>query len=236
MSVLESKKDLGQLLLEERFISAEQLNAAREVQAAQDKSIGRVLVDMGLMTEQAKMAFIHKKLGIEIVDIRNMQISHSILTRIPRSYAEKFRCVPILEERRGLVVAMEDPTNLMVLDQIKAETGLETVAVLSPLAEIEKAIEQYPALTPAQFDRLRERAQSAPWQILLHRLVFYLLMVAPLIAICVGPFIDDQFGNFLSHLGSKFDVTLYIVLTWCLWAIVVWEIDGLVFGGHEREA
>ena len=67
--LLDEHKNLGGLLLEEGLINSDQLDAARAQQKVMEKSIGRVLVEMGLITEQAKMTFLHKKFGIEIVDV-----------------------------------------------------------------------------------------------------------------------------------------------------------------------
>jgi len=229
MTKMNSQKDLGQLLLEEGLINEDQLRAARAAQLAQEKSIGRVLVDMGLITEQAKMAFLHKKFKHEIVDIRGISVPPELLTRISRSYAERFRCVPILIDNNRLVMAMEDPTDIMVQDEVKAQTGMELLPVLAPIADIENVIRQYPALTQEQVDSLAEHARSsAVWRVL-HPLLFLSVMILPLALFLAAIRYDwASVGRWIVNTGT-FDATLYATLTWALWAIMVWEIDGLFF-------
>lgn len=221
-------KDLGQLLMEEGLITTQQLDAAREMQKNQEKSIGRILVDMGLVSEQAKLAFLHKRFRFEIVNINNMTIAPDMLTRISRSYAEKHRCVPILVEKNKLVIAMEDPTDIMVLDEIKTQTGMDSHPVLAPLSQIETALQQYPALSQDEVDKLQKRLQTPFWKRLLHPVLFMVFLFAPLVFL----FFEIQTNNVLYGWVMKqgsFDVTLYVFLSWALWAIFVWEIDGLFF-------
>ncbi|NQU45022.1 hypothetical protein HQ520_17180 [bacterium] len=228
-------KDLGELLLEEGLIIPEQLKAARAAQLTQEKSIGRVLVEMGLITEQAKMTFLHKKFGFEIVDIHGMIVPEHILTRVSRSYAERHRCAPILVDEGTLVIAMEDPTDIMVLDEIKQEASTEVLPVLAPIADIEKAIAQYPALTQQQVDALyRIKRQSPVWRVL-HPLLFFVVMLLPLAVFLLLAWKSGSFSNWVLSDRTPFDVALYGILGWVLWAIIIWEIDGLFFGADSAE-
>lgn len=237
MERLETQKDLGQLLLDEGKVTQEQLEAARSVQAANEKSIGRVLMDMGLITDEVKIKFLHNKFHCEVVDISGMKVPIKILTRISHSYAEKHRCVPILVEKSQLVVAMEDPTNIVVHDEIKSETGMDILPVLAPLKDIDTVLEQYPQLTQAQADELRLRLREPLWWRILHPLIFLILMLSPFVFFY---FSIAHWDNFLAHWvfqamkQSPFDVVLYLVLGWSLWAIALWEVDGLVFVNPEE--
>jgi hypothetical protein len=232
---METQKDLGSLLLEEGLITADQLAAARTMQASRDKPIGRVLTDMGLITEPAKMAFLRKKFRYEIVSIRDVVIPPEVLSRLTLSYAEKHCCVPLLVENRRLVVAMEDPTDLQVTDEIKLHVGMDILPVLAPRADIEHAIEQYPRLTQAQADAIMLKARRPWWVAPLHPILFWAVIIAPLFAFGAAVALNDQFGNSVNRLGEPFDISLYLVLSWALWAIFVWEIDGLFFGPKKTE-
>jgi len=234
MAMLSEHKDLGRLLLEEGLITREQLDRARATQSSQEKSIGRVLVDMGVITEEAKIAFIHKKLGHEIVDIRDMEIDASTTGRISLSFAEKHRCVPILIEEDRLVMAMEDPTDIAVLDAIKTQTGMDPLPVLAPVRDIEQALQQIPRLSQQEADALIAGRTAPLWARVLHPLLFMLIMIAPLAMFFVLVKYSDAFSNFAWQLGEPFDVMLYLVLSWALWAILLWEIDSLLFSRSSR--
>ena len=225
----EDTGDLGRLLVEEGLITEGHLQAARQAQATQEKSLGRVLVDMGLLTEEAKMAFLHKRLDYEIVDISEMVVPKEILTRISRSYVEKHRCVPILEEDNHLVLAMEDPTDIVVLDEVERQAGVKVMPVLAPLEDIEGVIAQYPKLSQEQADHIRARIQrSLAWRIL-HPLLFLVVMLLPLVGFGLAARFSPSFSNVVLHYGSALDIALYGILGWILWALIVWEIDALFF-------
>jgi hypothetical protein len=220
-------------LLDEGLITDEQLAAARNAQINREKSIGRALVDMSILTEEAKMVFLKKKLGFEIVDIGDMQIAPHIITRLPRSYAEKHCCVPILIEEGKLVLAMEDPTDLVVIDEIQNQTGLQVPPVLATISDIHRVTLQYPQLSQKSADRVVRRSRSPFWDKYLRPLVLIIIVIAPLFLFWASVRFIDQVGNFFLRMADPFSIALYLTLGFALWSIIIWEIDGLIFGHTE---
>ncbi len=233
--LLDENKNLGGLLLEEGLINSDQLNAARKQQKVMEKSIGRVLVEMGLITEQAKMTFLHKKFGIEIVDVSEMLVDPVILEKIQRSYSEKHRCAPILIDQNKLVMVMEDPVDIIVMDEIKAQTNMELMPVLAPVGDIEKIISQYPAMSQDEADALKKKLSTPAFWRFFHPAAFWFIIVLPIILIVLMMQFSDQFGNKIAKLGSDFDILLFFGLSLILWAVAVWEVDGIFFSDEEEE-
>jgi hypothetical protein len=68
--------------------------------------------------------------------------------------------------------------------------------------------------------------------------LFFLLMIAPLAIFGFGVWADNNVVSAtvqrLTHDSSNFDLSLYVVLGWALWAILLWEMDGLVFGKNTQ--
>lgn len=234
MAKLDSQKDLGEILREEGVISAEQLEAVREMQKTREKPLSRVIVDMGLISENAKIQLLRERFHYELVDLHELTVPTVILTRLSRSFAEKHRCVPILIEDGQLVVAMSDPTDIVVLDEIKGHTGMPPMPVLATQSDIDLVLGQYPHLTQAQVDALRLRITTHPlWWRIVHPVLFFLVMIAPLAIFGFGVWAADNWiattVQGLTRDKSSFDLSLYVVLGWALWAIVLWEMDGLIF-------
>ncbi|MFW6256310.1 MAG: hypothetical protein ACOC54_05765, partial [Candidatus Sumerlaeota bacterium] len=198
----------------------------------QEKSISRVLVDMGLITEEAKMTYLNQKFGYEIVDISGMNIEADILTRLPRSYAEKFRCVPILIENHQLIVAMEDPTDIKVMDDIRSQSSMELLPVLAPLADIEKALLQYPVATQKEADSIFENFTFGTVLKIIHTLIFFAIMLAPLVFLIAGS-TNEAVSDVLLSFGTAFEVMLGGILIWIIWSIFIWYIDGLIFRSRK---
>jgi hypothetical protein len=241
MELLAPSKDLGELLREEGRITEEQLRSVRAMQSSLDKPVGRVLFDMQLITDEERIRFLQSKFRYEVVDIGAVNVPTDVLKCIPHAYAEKHRCVPLMTEDDRLVVVMEDPTDLLVLDEIKSESRKNPWPVLAPLADIERILDQYPFVS-AERERKEERDhelgfRTSLWWRILHPLGFLVLMLLPLAFFMVAA----RWDNVVFHetimqamRNSIWDLMLYLILGWILWSIILWELDGLVFGTRQK--
>jgi hypothetical protein len=230
-----NNKDIGELLAEEGLITREELQSARSQQMHQEKSIGRIVVDMGYISDEEKIRFISERFGYEIVDIADMTVAPDILSRISRSYAEKYRCVPLLVEGRELVVAMENPTNIVVIDELRSQTNMKIMPVLAPIEDIDRILEEFPRMSQAQVDALRKGKTHVSDSMgrIIHTLIFFLFLLLPLLIF--GAILVFEIKPMVYSFREWFQETdfynfaLYLGLSWALWAIFVWEIDGLFF-------
>jgi len=238
MEDLEPHKDLGQLLLDNGLISQAQLEQARALQKQHEKPIGRVLADMGLVSDQTRINVLRDKLKCEVVELGDMVVPSEVLSRLSRSYAEKYRCVPILIEDNHLVVAMEDPTDIVVLDEIRAEAAMPLHPVVASLDDIENVIGQYPRLTQAQADALRRGGPLARIWRALHPILFLFLMFLPMLLVGLALMHGQNPVSKWAYDGlrHRFDMILKLTLGWALWSVVLWEIDGLLFGQSEHKS
>jgi hypothetical protein len=175
-----------------------------------------------------------------------MKFPADILTRVPYAYAERHRCVPIMLEpltvtennRRvqtnKLVVAMEDPTDITVLDGIREETGLELHPVMASLTQIEEALAQYPAAQSEALAAALEKNRPVPiWWRVGHPLLFMALILLPMIVGVVLVRTNSSVSKIALE-QSPFDLFVYVVLGWALWGIAVWEVDGLIFKQDKK--
>jgi hypothetical protein len=239
MAISRSQPTLGEYLVREGIISQSQFNGAIGEQRKSLHSIGRILVEMGLITEMMRISILQKTFGYELANLQNVKIDPKLLTLIPMTFAEKHRAVPIRRESNDiLVVGMEDPTDLLVVDAIKNQVGLDVEPVIASLDDIHAVLAQYSQLGPLAGQVLvgrRSFHDSLAYKILKHG-AFPVLALAPLalffIAILydlwgVGAFIKQYFEE---HPNPVFDMFLYFCLSWGLWSIILFEINGLIFG------
>lgn len=134
---------LSQLLLKRGIIDEAQLQSALERQKETGSSLGRVLLDMGLVKENQLAEIIARELGLEYVDLLEYKINIQATNTIDESMAQRYTCIPIDFEDDKLVVAMADPTNIYALDDIRLSTGYEVKPVVSAREDIISAIERY---------------------------------------------------------------------------------------------
>ncbi|MDY6794761.1 MAG: ATPase, T2SS/T4P/T4SS family [Actinomycetota bacterium] len=134
---------LSQLLIKNDILTEKQLESALEHQKETGSSLGRVLLEMGLVKENQLAEVIAHELGLEYVDLLEYKINIQATTSIEESMAQRYTAIPIDFDDEKLVVAMADPTNIYALDDIRLTTGYEIKPVVSAKEDISNAIQRY---------------------------------------------------------------------------------------------
>ena len=134
---------LSQLLIKNKVINEQQLTAALERQKTSGASLGRVLLEMGVVKENQLAEVIAHELSLGYVDLLEYKINIQATTSIEEATAQRYTCIPIDFEDGRLVVAMADPTNIYALDDIRLSTGYEVQPVVSAREDIISAIQRY---------------------------------------------------------------------------------------------
>ncbi|MBP7792057.1 MAG: Flp pilus assembly complex ATPase component TadA [Candidatus Goldbacteria bacterium] len=102
-------KRLGELLLDENLVTEEQIKKALEEQQKTGEPLGRILVRMGFITEDALFYFIAIQYGLEYVDISNIEIEQSSVDIIKKEIAEELNIIPIEASNNRIVFATSEP-------------------------------------------------------------------------------------------------------------------------------
>jgi MSHA biogenesis protein MshE len=109
---------LGELLLENKVISQDQLNAALAEQRRSGRKLGRVLTDLSILSEAALYEFLARHLNISFVDIRQLNLDRDVVRLLPEALARRYRALVLQADKRGLLVGMADPTDLFAFDEL----------------------------------------------------------------------------------------------------------------------
>lgn len=136
---------LGELLLENNLITEEQLNIALEEQKAKGIKLGEAIIGLGYVTQDAINDLLCQQLNIDFVDLRKIEIDDSIARMVGEKVVRKYTLLPFaLDDRQANVikVAMEDPMNIMAIDDIGIITGMTVQPYLSTHAYISTAIDK----------------------------------------------------------------------------------------------
>jgi len=138
-----AKDRLSQLLLKNKILTEAQLAKAIERQKETGVSLGRVLLELGMVKENQLAEVIAHELGMEYIDLLEYKINIHATTSIDEATASRHACIPVDFEEEKLVVAMADPTNIYALDDIRLSTGYEVKPVVSAKDDIVSAIQRY---------------------------------------------------------------------------------------------
>ena len=136
-------KQLGDILLEDGLLTSEQLSIAVEEQRRLGRSLGRVLVDLGHLSEGQLVAALATQIGLRFVDLSDYPVDGSAVSRIPDAVCRRHNALPIGYDEGKLVVAMADPANVFAIDDIRALTGLEVRPVVATRPDVLAAINRY---------------------------------------------------------------------------------------------
>ena len=136
-------KQLGDILLEGGHVTREQLSTAVEEQRRLGRSLGRVLVDMGMLSEGQLVAALATQIGLKFVDLSDYPVDGSAVSRVPDHVCRRHNAIAIGYEDGKLVVAMADPANVFAVDDIRSMTGLEVKSVVATKADVLAAINRY---------------------------------------------------------------------------------------------
>jgi type IV pilus assembly protein PilB len=134
---------LGALLLERNLLNREQLDAALDEQTRTRKSLGRVLIEQGVVGEDDLVATLAAQIGLEFVELDDESIDPTAVATVSAALARRYQALPIRWEEGRLVVAMADPSNVFALDDIRTITGAEVRTVVATRTAILEAIDRH---------------------------------------------------------------------------------------------
>lgn len=127
---------LGKILLEREIITSEQLDAALKEQQRNPAFLGSILIRLGFIAEDKLFPILSEQLGVPYVKIKNLKIDREILEKVPARFASHYKLIPIRLEGKTLTVAVIDPLNLHILDDLRLLLGYEIKPVLAGETDI----------------------------------------------------------------------------------------------------
>jgi type IV pilus assembly protein PilB len=138
-----ARKKLGEMLIEAGILSDVSLRSALAEQRRWGGTIGRTLVEMKLVREQDLLAVLSRQFGVPVIDLDKVSIPQHVLELVPGDLAQELSVVPFAQPMKFLDVAMADPTNLGVIDELRIRTQLNIRPHLAGPKNLERAIGRY---------------------------------------------------------------------------------------------
>lgn len=138
-----ASKRLGELLVTKDLINIDQLNQAKQEQKKTGGRLGTALVKLGYLKESELTDFLAEQYNVPAIDLLTFEIDPKAIEKVPKQVCEKYSCVPISLSGTTLVVAMSDPSNIFVIDDLTYITKCKVQAVVSSEAAIKQTIDHY---------------------------------------------------------------------------------------------
>src|SRR3982075_2722840 len=131
---------LGEMLLQRKLITSEDLDRALELQKERGDKIGKTLVDLGFVAMRDVLAALSEQLGIPLVTIDGPPAVSPETEALSPRFLRQFRCLPVGREDHTITLAMADPLDFETLSAVRSCTGLKINTVLAAEQEILDAI------------------------------------------------------------------------------------------------
>ncbi len=130
------KIPIGKILLDQGKINPDQLKQALTLQKSTSEKLGRLLIDLGFVSELDVLAAYAQQLNVPMFDPAKTPPDPGVSKLIPEHLIQRYNLVPIRRNGTKLVVAMADPTNVFALDDLRLITGFEIEPVLATIESI----------------------------------------------------------------------------------------------------
>ncbi len=135
---------LADFLVAEKLISALELQEALDAQKKGGEKLGSLLVEKGFIAEEKLLQFLSEKTGICYVSLLDIgEIPPEAIAAVPESIARQKMLMPFNKTKDRLTVAIADPLDVMILDDLKMQLGCDVVGCVASEAEISAAHEKY---------------------------------------------------------------------------------------------
>ena len=140
-----ARRMLGEILVEMRAVTPEQIKRALEEQARSEtkKKLGEVLIELGSCSADDVTRALAEQHGITMVDLDELDIRPEVIAMVEASHARRYRVVPLEHANNVLTLAAPSPVDLSVLDELRFILERHIRLVLATHDAIERALARY---------------------------------------------------------------------------------------------
>lgn len=136
-------KRLGQILISNGTITAEQLEKGLLVSEKQKIRLGEALIDLGFLDEETLADILSKQFSIPRISTPEIVIDPTVLHEVTLALAQKNSLVPVKNQNGALVIATADPLNTAIISDLENRLKKRISIILATRSQISRAITQY---------------------------------------------------------------------------------------------
>lgn len=138
---LQRRKTVSEILVERKLLTAEKLKEADDNARKNGKSLQQAVLDMNLMGKAQLLKALSEDWQVKAVDLTQMDVDSETAKIIPEAVARRHQAIPFAKEENVLFVAMADPRDFFVSEDIQLRTGLEIQPYLALPQDILSALD-----------------------------------------------------------------------------------------------
>ncbi len=157
---------LGDLLVKEGLITRDQLKQALQEQRSSGMRLGYALVKLGIIQELEITKMLARQYRVPAVDLAKFKVEEKIIKLIPSDVAVKHHVLPLKREGRTLTVAMAEPSNATILDDLKFITRYDIFPVIAGEFTLQNQIDKYYEQADAQLESILSEIEDEELEVI----------------------------------------------------------------------
>ena len=134
---------LGEILVKENLITADQLKQAMAHQRQNGGRLGTALMKLGFVSDDEITEVLSRQYGVPSINLKYYEVDPAVIKLIPQDTAVRYQIVPLSRVGSTLTIAMIDPTNVFAMDDIKFMTGFNVEPVVASETSVNEAISKF---------------------------------------------------------------------------------------------
>ena len=134
--------NIGQQMVDEGLISADQLAVAQETQKNLGGDLGHILIKKGFVTEDQILEFLSQRVYLPFLSLKDYAIDMEVIKLVPVALTKKYHFMPLFKIEDTITVAMADPLDVFTLDELRGALNCKIQPVLASSTEIERLVKE----------------------------------------------------------------------------------------------
>ena len=133
---------LGEILVQQKLLTEEQLKSALDEQKKSGRRLGRVVIDRGFVSEEQISEALARQLNLPYVNLKFYNVKRELMAKLPESAARRFRALVLEDTGATYKVGMADPTDLTAYDELVRILRRDIDLVVVMGSELMRTIDQ----------------------------------------------------------------------------------------------
>ncbi len=162
---IKTKFPIGQLLIEKKIITPEQLEIALKKQKETNEPLGVTLIKLGFIEEETIfLPVLAGQMGVDYVNLKDIEIPPEVLSKIPAKFASHYKIMPFAFRSNTISIATAVPIDIHLLDEIGLVVNYPLQSVLASEKDILEAIRKYYGVGAETIEKMMGSVQKSNQQ------------------------------------------------------------------------
>ena len=161
-----SMRFLTEVIVDLGFAPRERVEAAMLAARDAGTTPDQLLVDQGVISAEQRARAIAERLGLDFLDLTQYRLDMAAVNLLPADVARRCELVPVAREDDTLIIAMADPANVVAIDDVEIQTGMNVQVAVATREDIMAVIAQMTRLDNAVAEAVEEEDGQEPFELL----------------------------------------------------------------------